>query len=119
MSVLHANTLSTGMALNAEDLGAPQFTLWNKVCEERFIVPQTGVAKHGRACSSQGWRSIAKMLQQAKSALGVAARRLGRSLDGMGAALETHPYTEKCKSTGEVAREGMHCQMCTLCPASR
>ena len=37
------------------------------------------------------------MLQQAKSAVGVAARRLGRSLDGIGAALETHPYTEKCK----------------------
>lgn len=37
------------------------------------------------------------MLQQAKSAVGVAVRRLGRSLDGIGAALETHPYTEKCK----------------------
>lgn len=42
-------------------------------------------------------RTVATMLQQAKSAVGVAARRLGRSLDGMGAALETHPYTEKCK----------------------
>lgn len=37
------------------------------------------------------------MLQQARSAAGAAARRLGRSLDGMGAALETHPYHEQCK----------------------
>lgn len=54
-----------------------------------------------RACSSQEWRPIDNMLQQARSALGVAARSLGRSLDGMGAALETHPYTEKCKSATE------------------
>lgn len=46
------------------------------------------------------------MLQQAKSVVGVAARRLGRSLDGIGAALETHPYTEKCKrETTEGERE--------------
>lgn len=38
------------------------------------------------------------MLQQARSAVGAAARTLGRSLDGIGVALETHPYHEQRKS---------------------
>lgn len=46
--------------------------------------PQTGVL-------------MAAMMQQAKSAVGMAARRLGRTIDGIGAVLETHPYTEKCE----------------------
>lgn len=47
---------------------------------------------------------VSTMLNQAKTAVGMAARRVGRSLDGMGAALETHPFTEKCKKSGD--REG-------------
>lgn len=47
-----------------------------------------------------GRRSIETMLQQAKSVVGSAARRLGRGLDGIGAALETHPYTEQREKQG-------------------
>ncbi|CAM9306913.1 unnamed protein product [Pylaiella littoralis] len=47
------------------------------------------------------------MLQQAKSVVGSAARRLGRGLDGIGAALETHPYTEQLlPSTRSVGHKG-------------
>ncbi|CAM9922180.1 unnamed protein product [Ectocarpus sp. 4 AP-2014] len=50
---------------------------------------------------------MATMLNQAKTAVGMAARRVGRSLDGMGAALETHPYTEKLlASTRSVGHKG-------------
>lgn len=47
------------------------------------------------------------MLQQARSAVGAAARTLGRSLDGIGVALETHPYHEQLlPSTRSVAHKG-------------
>lgn len=37
------------------------------------------------------------MLQAARSAVGNVARQIGRGLDGLGAALEPHPYYEQCE----------------------
>lgn len=37
------------------------------------------------------------MFQAARSAVGTVARQIGRGLDGLGAALEPHPYYEQCE----------------------
>lgn len=43
---------------------------------------------------------MAAVLQQARAGVGAVARQIGRGIDKVGAALETHPYQEKCESVG-------------------
>lgn len=42
-------------------------------------------------------QKMAAILQQARAGVGAVARQIGRGLDKVGAALETHPYQEQCE----------------------
>lgn len=52
-------------------------------------------------------QKMAAILQQARAGVGAVARQIGRGLDKVGAALETHPYQEQLlPSTQHVAHKG-------------